>query len=364
MLIETSNSKIPRSHLGSSNNILDYKPSFDTNGHVARNIRLSLMAIDIVEPYVSIKSLNGVDLVDDVVPMTDRYGRSCQKTKIMSVPSTTSTSNGSNNMENNNATVTWTVSGAFTVDFTTIYYANWDDISTTIKCTGHPSKDEMGSEFRIVQAMKGITRWHSSGPETTFKATFDISDFKAGDKIAVFATARVDQGWTNQPTTPSPKVPPMSHIVNARSNTEWFHESAGKVIQGRKDWYSVPLTIVISQNKDDDQTVELSSRFIMPDDMVIYEGDDMVIYEGDESGFIRGNGIDDIYADEDDDDYSKLLIIIILSFVTTFTMYKVVKKYFLYEKKPYIRQSLSTDDDEMFDNDFTFEEDIQLRELS
>merc|ERR1719464_2324301 len=56
MLVETSNRKEPQTNLGNSADVL----SRDTtgNGHISRNIRLSLLAADIVEPYVSVVGVN------------------------------------------------------------------------------------------------------------------------------------------------------------------------------------------------------------------------------------------------------------------------------------------------------------------
>ena len=43
----------------------------------------------------------------------------------------------------------------------------------------------------------------------------------------------------------------QSHMVNARTNSSWYHTNNGKVIQGRQDWYSViPMTLIISDMAD------------------------------------------------------------------------------------------------------------------
>lgn len=56
-LVETSDRKKPHANsLGSSRQIL--QPNGSGNGHIARNVRLSLAAIDIAEPYVCISSVN------------------------------------------------------------------------------------------------------------------------------------------------------------------------------------------------------------------------------------------------------------------------------------------------------------------
>jgi hypothetical protein len=50
-LVETSNSKSPSSNeLGGTDNILD--PGSTFNGHVVRNVRLGLVGIDLLQPYV------------------------------------------------------------------------------------------------------------------------------------------------------------------------------------------------------------------------------------------------------------------------------------------------------------------------
>ncbi len=266
MLIETSNSKYPSDHLGTSHAVLAYKPNYLTNGHVARNIRLALMAIDIVEPYVTIRSLNGVELTDDAVPGTNNNDvgmKECQQQKIIGMPTGTEKAN-----------VTWTVGGGFTVDFTNLYYAHWDDIDNSVVGTSigcNPNLifgKDLGPSFQSTETVNGITRWHRSATDeerTTIRATIDISDFKSGDKIAIFAVARLDQGWTEQPNKAyvGPSVPPMSHVVNARTNNEWKHVNENSIIHGRQNWFSFPLTIQISDELE--EVVELSNRFMNPD---------------------------------------------------------------------------------------------------
>jgi len=88
---------------------------------------------------------------------------------------------------------------------------------------------------------------------------------------AVYAMAIVDQDWAYQPNINStvtamtsvvlPKqTSSMSHVVNARTNPQWSHKSAGKIIQGRKRWFSIPLKLYISNNYD--YMVELSNRMV------------------------------------------------------------------------------------------------------
>ena len=92
MLIEMSNAKIPRSHLGTSKKIFDgdvWSGEFKHfNGHIARNIRLALRAIELVQPYVLIWGVKAVPLKNDVSPMVDigATRRDCMESKTMRIP--------------------------------------------------------------------------------------------------------------------------------------------------------------------------------------------------------------------------------------------------------------------------------------
>ena len=68
MLIEASDKKTPRKKsLGSRLDPLSNSDD-ENNGHIARNIRLALLAMDLAEPYVSIGQVDGTRFHDDVVP--------------------------------------------------------------------------------------------------------------------------------------------------------------------------------------------------------------------------------------------------------------------------------------------------------
>jgi hypothetical protein len=83
-----------------------------------------------------------------------------------------------------------------------------------------------------------------------FSAKMDVSSFKTGDRIIAMASARLDKSWKRRPPNPAPDIPPQSHIVNARTDPTWHHTSAGKLIQGRLDWFSRPIVIVVGDYKD------------------------------------------------------------------------------------------------------------------
>jgi len=264
MLVEASNNKTPtRSSLGTSQqlfNNVDYRG----NGHIARNIRLSLIAIDLVQPYVTIVGVNEVFLADDISLATDN-SKFEKRNKAVAIPK-----------GQDNTILKWTVGGGFTVDYTTILYSKWDDLPTGINAQKMREEDLRG--FTYAPATSGKTHWHANGADPppnlgtdvngfaaamgpTFSITINTSKYRVGDTIAVFAMAKVDKGWSLKGDGVSPNVFPTSHVVNARTNPDWSHESAQKIIQGRTDWFSIPLTLIISEEEKGSQTKDLSNRF-------------------------------------------------------------------------------------------------------
>ena len=257
VLIETSDHKQPASNTLGTDEGLFNETVGSGNGHISRNIRLAQMMIDSVEPYVSVLGVEELILLDDIVPLTDRGNHTCTSTKIVTIPKGTS-----------EVEVYWTVGGSFTVDETRVAYGKWDvAFSELMECSTQPKDitDLFTESVKLSSIQSGRTRWHNSGASPSaddstwlgkmvgisipygpvFSAKIDLSEYNVGDSIAVMPYAKVDQNWKSQPETMDPEVPPQSHAVNARTNPDWHFESAGKVVQGRLDWMSTPLTIEI-----------------------------------------------------------------------------------------------------------------------
>ena len=276
MLVETSDQKIPsQSDLGTTRDILHRDTT--GNGHVSRNIRLALLAADLVEPYVSVVGVNDLAISDDVVPIADRSDRSnCRMLKNVMVPRNAK-----------EVTVEWTVGGGMTIDETSLWYGLWQDVDeAAVNCMSQPTNDPstLLRQAGKQTAVNGTGYFSHSGPHPDssssntgtrpalgplFRATLDISEFGPRDQLVVVARARLDSSWMQQPRNPGPNVPPQAHVVNARNDPQWRHESAGKTIQGRRDWYTtIPLTLVIGDYSDsvgnqagkEVGTIELSNR--------------------------------------------------------------------------------------------------------
>ena len=258
MLIETSHNKQPTQFLGSSLDI--FNPVQAENGHVARNLRLALLAVELVQPWAGFRQVNELVLTDDIIPNLDRSAGSqvCQKAKHVVVP-----------RDSKKATIQWEVGGSLTIEETRVWYGKWSDLSDKINCIGQP--DESITKFMqqgtAISKTYGTTRYaQRTEGFPHFSASIDISSYKPHDLLVVLVSARVDQEWIQMPSRLFlPKnTAPQSHIANARTNPQWFHESttSGERVEGRLEWFSDPLTIEVSEIKSATsvQTVELSQR--------------------------------------------------------------------------------------------------------
>jgi hypothetical protein len=286
MLVETSNDKTPKEgYLGSRADLFVPDNLHEGNGHVNRNLRLSLLLIDMVQPYVQILTAHSEDLDRDIIPATRLYQQS--ETCVGNTPGTgaivVEVAAPSSPVESLIIPIEWTVGGAFDVDKTWVIYGRASDItslsmfSSDRGCDVQPTmvdwddlKVKMASNDSSIQQTESITggrtRWHEHGPnpidmigdanggmppDPLFRANIDLSSSPTtpdGDDVWIaFAVAVVDSSWGTSPG--GVELPPQSHAANARTNTEWYHESAttGKIIQGRESWISLPITFRIVQ---------------------------------------------------------------------------------------------------------------------
>ena len=290
MLVETSDIKgPPREQLGKRNQPL-ISANGDDNGHIARNIRLALVAIDTVEPYVTFRGVEGMKFDDDLVPAVNQRmydGRSYLETartvwvpeagrRRLSLRSLLTLDRQTKEM----TTVSWTVGGAFDIDSTEVVYGPLDALPGNLAdpIEGfYPSSAMLdlmkSSEFQsappsnlVVKGdVQGRSMWHKDGasPVTdddklfpTFEASLDLSAYPAGTTIAVFAKAKLDSSWLNPAANVGPEgLGSVSHIVNARTNPSYFASNGGKVIKGREDnwWYAAPIAVVIGSIEDEPQ---------------------------------------------------------------------------------------------------------------
>ncbi|CEG39105.1 hypothetical protein L915_20196 [Plasmopara halstedii] len=207
VLIETSENKQPNaSSLGDSSTLSelalnDYLPATERVGHIPRNVRLSLLYIDLVQPYVLWKTHPLKATVAQAVKFK------------------------------------WEVAGAITVDSTRLKV--WSDDP---------------ADAKLSRAQRGVTRWYHEDLNLKVKANnkglFAAHlDFAAAGTYYVKAIATVDQSWATQGTgedQPVPMVGPQTHIVNARTNDDWLYINNGRIVRGRTVWSSQVVTIVVT----------------------------------------------------------------------------------------------------------------------
>eukprot|EP00978_Attheya_sp_CCMP212_P013434 scaffold33784_cov58-Attheya_sp.AAC.2 len=248
-LVETGRNKSPSTNLGSNMEVLNSMGV--GNGHIPRNIRLSLLAVDMVEPYVSIKSVDGIAVSDDIAPLASNIDGSCWQEKSFSIPEGKA-----------EIVIEWSVGGAFNVERTSIVHGKRSDAPELSNCVSHPESIRLNEAFTSSGDFSGSGKFHDNGESlgnlstgSIFTTKVDTSKLVEGDSIVVFAMAQVDTSWSNK----SADIAPQSHVVNARTNPDWEYKTNGKVVKGRRDWYSVPVTIAVAASTS--QTLEVGSRF-------------------------------------------------------------------------------------------------------
>ena len=226
-------------------------------GSVPTNMRLALMSLELVEPYVQVTQINDMRLEDDIVPLMERSGRTCQTNRVVSVP-----------LKSNRASVNWVVGGSLEISNVQLWYGKWGDVPTSVlNCTVQPTKADIETHMMAAtmnSATSGSGKFSRNGPCTVFSGSIDLSDFSEDDSLVVIASARVDESWSTQPKHYKPKVLPQAHVVNARTNPDWYHEIPGSIVQGRLYFFSIPVTLQLVREYDGQplsKTIEQTWRF-------------------------------------------------------------------------------------------------------
>ena len=250
ILVEISSSKDPNvNKLGTDKNLLNAPFEFDNNkhnGYVAKHIRTALMSVDTVEPYLQITSLKKKVFRKELKPLRQLTDRWC-KNKL-----------AGKQRRGGKARIEWSVSGSYNVDETFLVYGLWSDFPKQFNCVNQVSHDDItailnnsSGKFKTTKVQTGDTKWSDPMSELnpTFKARAKISNqFSVGDKVAVFAVAKVDQDWVNQPSTTvwPENTSVQSHMVKIRTDPTYVKtKGTEREVQGRLYWISVPVTILV-----------------------------------------------------------------------------------------------------------------------
>lgn len=188
-LVEMSHDKRPAEHtLGDSNNLT--VKGADGDGHVPRNVRLLMSAIDAVEPYIVLNDLESV--ADDGRPEA-----------------------------------VWSVGGAFLIDATIVQWStmNGTHFGTTKVVDGVAGLAEAGGVGnRITEAIPG---------------EFPTANVPVFYRIAVI----VDQDYAKPPPDAVPDVDPQSHLMGARASSAWDFNVGDRQIRGSRIFFSDTVAV-------------------------------------------------------------------------------------------------------------------------
>lgn len=262
-----------------------------SNGHVPRNTRLGLLAIDVVEPYTCITDLslqrekNGnvmsfqLDIkwkvgggmkVDATWLTLHRHGPDSKAFVDSHSPflHNFEPPDVSENVERTYSAVT---------ELSQISSSN-SSLSTLLRGRRHLEyKNEASMKFLQVSPIKkGYARWgrndQNSYLPTIFASTITFAnqklyEAKAGPSGTILnnstvitlprdageywlvAWSKVDQDWATKGQGYPKNLDPQSHLINARTNPKWRYQTpSGKEVRGRLLWPSDPILITVSEN--------------------------------------------------------------------------------------------------------------------
>jgi hypothetical protein len=198
ILVETSTNKQPaESSFGTDEDVLNVSGTGD--GHIPRNIRLALVIVDGVQPYVEYLKQPPAQAAQGEVVDFD-----------------------------------WSVGGAFKTDETQVMWGT------------DPDPANKSTDKSAVKT--GLTRWDAA----TYNEKVTMPQTPGDYYFTV--RARVDQNWKQQ-GSPQPAVAPQEHVTNARTNPAWYYENAGHKVKGQLDWFSPVVKITVSGQSAPPQVV-------------------------------------------------------------------------------------------------------------
>lgn len=185
-LVETAAEKAPSAaSLGTDADMLSKGGAGD--GHVPRNVRLLISAMDSLEPYVVFEpDLNATD---------------------------------------DGVSVTWKMGGSFSVEGT---HLQWS--------FGDGSKSDVGAIQKGAAGLK-----EAGGVGTLFSEPLSAAEIVAAGAAGgmyVRVAAVVDTALTKPPAGAAPDVRPQSHLMGARASSKWKFSAGDHTLTGRRIVYS------------------------------------------------------------------------------------------------------------------------------
>ena len=170
------------------------------NGLISKNIRLMLIAVDMVQPYINIL-LSKIRLSKG-----NRY-----------------------------LSVRWIIGGSFFVDETFIVYSY--EKNNLIDLKNNNFSDI--SKLHKTEIQTGAAIWNTSKRKFIFE---DIVKLIETNELHYIIVCKVDQDWKTQ-NQPDPKTEPKTHIVNERVNPKYHIKTDNYEITPKAYFYTDIISI-------------------------------------------------------------------------------------------------------------------------
>ncbi len=220
-LVETSDRKRPpEAELGAEGGV--YAPDSSADGHVPRNMRLALVALDVAAPHVAVAASG----------------------------SSASTADGPC------LALEWQVWGAFSVDESAAMWrpsaaADWRPLpfvrADWLRAgAGAGSPQLTGGVY-----VGGNGVWGAPSPDPSRPSTLVgcVRIPEAASRYELAIAARVDSAWGQVPAGASSEKA-QSHLVQSRVNASYVSANGEHLVQGQSRWISEPLQIECGQNNN------------------------------------------------------------------------------------------------------------------
>ena len=191
------------------------------DGHIPRNIRLALAAVDLVRPYIHLE-LNRAREDAARAAAVAPAGRPGSMGIAGCLP------------------LSWHVWGAVHVDVTQVVYAE----ASTQLGQQPPASDRKPLQWRPAASSQSgpgvwgnISRRHfgKMGSQGSFASCVSLPEGATRRTLLLAARATVDQAWGRsplQPTTPA-SLGPQTHLARARTDPSWTLRANGREVHGQ-----------------------------------------------------------------------------------------------------------------------------------
>lgn len=181
------------------------------DGYIPRIIRLSLLLIDILKPYVNHRFFQ---------------------------------------MENGEFVIQWAVGGAINVDETFLLYGFFNKLPTNEQLNSILAYENPAEAQEILKnrsdSIQGKAIWHENFSDADFFNYRIPQVAHHGKYIVTLIYVKVDQDWGKQ-VNPDPQVPPQTHIANIRTNDKYSANNNGYQIKGHL-YYKSKLSVLDTNN--------------------------------------------------------------------------------------------------------------------